>query len=535
MATAVSDLGKVLGKPLGGLGERSAEDEAYDAAMQRIELLLAEREQKQYNPTLLAIAQGMFAPSATGSFGEGLGAAAGNVLKTQEMEQKQAMENAQMRLQLAQAQKEQANLRAMQQDFGRTTGMGGQGVPGAGQPGQLRPLSEDDVLAFAARFPTKQGQEFAKIMADSIKSRRGKFAVSAQGQIVDLDTGQPIGGQQQTDYSTPFGTFPMTPNEYTKFQAAQAKGLGREWIDAYRSGSSTDIDKLVAPAAPGVPAAPAAEVDPNRPKPPMMMSKEERLTSEEEAKELAKSRAQATTKKIVAGEDAFLRKQTGQALQDLFSQEGMNQVTGVLEKPGLLPAMLKLAEEGVSLGRGYGISMPQVRDIFTANKINLPKNPGESKADYDARVQGVLDRVAQAGSLFSQIVFGLRSLAQGQGSISNFEQLIFNQMGPSFRDSVSTIMAKTKHMMARADFDQFVRDSLVESGLSFQKFSMTPAYAEAVKNYDSKIRNIYSGVMPGGAPAAAGKPAAPAGPSAPATKSAYDAELERRRKAQGVQ
>jgi hypothetical protein len=112
MATSVSDLGKALGKPVVGLGERSAEDESYDAAMQRIQLLLAQRENKPYNPTLLAIAQGFLAPSATGSFGEGAGAAAGNVLKIQEQEQKQEKEPDSMVVDPAEAawQKEQERL-----------------------------------------------------------------------------------------------------------------------------------------------------------------------------------------------------------------------------------------------------------------------------------------------------------------------------------------------------------------------------------------------------------------------------------------
>jgi hypothetical protein len=529
-------MGKVVSKtPVSGLGERTEVDDSLDLAMQRIEMLLAQRENKPYNPTLLAIAQGFLAPSATGSFGEGAGAAAGNVLKIQEQEQKQGMENAQMRLQLAQAQKEQANLRTAQKDFARTTGIGGQpqagapgapaapGAPGAGQPApQLRPLSEDDVLAFSQRNPSAGGQKLASLMMDSIKSRRGKFAVSAQGQIVDLDTSTVVGGQQQSEYSTAFGTFPMTPNQFTKFELAQSKGLGKEWIDAYRSGKPFDIDKMTAPmaasdttGAPAIPGAPVAApaADPNRPKPPMMLSKEERLGNEEEAKALAKSRADVTTKKIGAGEDAFLRKQTAQTLQDLYAQEGMEQVSAVLERPGLIPAILKMAEDGVRLGGGYGISIPQVREIFTANKINLPKVAGESKADYDARVQGVLDRVAQAGSLFAQITFGLRSLAQGQGAISNFEQIIFNQMAPGFRDSVATIMAKTKHMAERANFDQSVRDSLLDSGMSYDRFSRTPEYQNAVKQYDSKIKDIYSGVKMGNAPAgaSAGRPAAPSG------------------------
>lgn len=545
----VADLGKTLSKSTAfGLGERSEADETYDSAMQRIQELLAKREQKSYNPSLLAIAQGLLAPSATGSFGEGLSAAAGNVLKSQEQEQRQGMENAQMRLQIAQAQKEQANLRTAQQDFARTTGLGAQpqagapgaigtpsapGAPGAGQPAaQLRPLSESDVLAFSQRNPSANGQKLATLMLESIKLRRGKFAVSANGQIVDLDTSTVVGGQQQSEYSTPYGTFSMTPNEYTKFQSALVGGLGKEWMDAYRSGRSTDIDKLTAPmaasdttGAPAVPGAPGAApaADPNRPKPPMMLSKEDRFGREKEAEALAKGRAEDTRKAIDSGKDAFLRIQTAKTLQDLYAQEGMEQVSAVLERPGFIPAILKLAEDGVRLGGGYGISVPQVRDIFTTNKISLPKIAGETKADYDARVQGVLDRVAQAGSLFAQITFGLRSLAQGQGAISNFEQIIFNQMAPGFRDSVATIMAKTKHMAERANFDQKVRDSLLDSGMSYDGFSRTPEYINAVKTYDAKIKDIYSGVKMGNAPA--GRPAAPSGgapASTPAGQSIQD-------------
>jgi hypothetical protein len=105
-------------------------------------------------------------------------------------------------------------------------------------------------------------------------------------------------------------------------------------------------------------------------------------------------------------------------------------------------------------------------------------------------------------------------------------------MAPGFRDSVATIMAKTKHMQERANFDQSVRDSLIDSGMSFDRFSRTPQYQDAVKQYDSKIKDIYSGVKMGNAPAgaSAGKPATPVGPAAPTTKSAYEQEKERRAK-----
>jgi hypothetical protein len=172
----------------------------------------------------------------------------------------------------------------------------------------------------------------------------------------------------------------------------------------------------------------------------------------------------------------------------------MDQVTGVLERPGFLNGVLKLAEDGINLGRGFSISVPQVRDIFTANKINLPKIAGETRQQYDQRVEDVISKTQQALSLFAQVTFGLRSLATGQGSISNFEQVIFDRMGPTVRDTFQTIMAKSKHMEERAKFDEAVKNALVDSNMSFDKYSRTPEYTDLVKNYDNTIRGIYTNV-----------------------------------------
>jgi hypothetical protein len=219
-------------------------------------------------------------------------------------------------------------------------------------------------------------------------------------------------------------------------------------------------------------------------------------TAKAEAEALAKSKAERTTAKINSAQDADSRRQAAQMIQQLFKGEGMDQVTGVLEKPGFLSAALKMAEEGFSLGQGYSLSVPQVRDIFTANKIQLPKVPGETRQQYDARVANVIDRLQQATSLFAQITFGMRSLAKGQGAISNFEQEIFNRMGPTVRDSLATIIAKSRHMEERANFDQAVANGLVNSRLPWDKYSQTSAYKDLVRDYDNTIKSIYSGVKP---------------------------------------
>lgn len=76
--------------------------EKYQAAQQAMQDMLAKRENRLFDPTLLAMAQGFLAPTRTGSFGESLGNVAGAIVPVQQAEDKRAMDMAKMRLDLAQ-------------------------------------------------------------------------------------------------------------------------------------------------------------------------------------------------------------------------------------------------------------------------------------------------------------------------------------------------------------------------------------------------------------------------------------------------
>jgi len=76
--------------------------ERYEAAQKKFEDMLAERENRLFDPTLLAMAQGFLAPTKTGSFGESLGNVAGAVAPVQQAEDKRNMDMARMRLEMAQ-------------------------------------------------------------------------------------------------------------------------------------------------------------------------------------------------------------------------------------------------------------------------------------------------------------------------------------------------------------------------------------------------------------------------------------------------
>jgi hypothetical protein len=74
----------------------------YEDAQKRLDDILSQRENRLFDPVMLAMSQGFLAPTKTGSFGESLGNVAAAVGPAQANEDKRAMDMAKMRLDVAQ-------------------------------------------------------------------------------------------------------------------------------------------------------------------------------------------------------------------------------------------------------------------------------------------------------------------------------------------------------------------------------------------------------------------------------------------------
>lgn len=74
----------------------------YTAAQQEARDILSQRQNRLFDPTLLAMAQGFLAPTKTGSFGESLGNVATQLGPAVQAEEKRTMDMAKMRMELAQ-------------------------------------------------------------------------------------------------------------------------------------------------------------------------------------------------------------------------------------------------------------------------------------------------------------------------------------------------------------------------------------------------------------------------------------------------
>jgi hypothetical protein len=497
-------------KPSSGLLLNS-EDDSYQSALERIKTALDARENRPFDPHLLAIAQGLLSPTKTGSFGESLGQAAGNVLPVMQSEEKQNLDTAQMRLQLAQAEREQANLTAAQRAFQQKAGLpvtgarpaegapGAPGTPGAPAQGgapEMKTVSLQDAMEFVAAFPNQK--ELGARMMEAAKAGLDRYSIAMNGIVFDKMTGKylnaDIPGQTQSDFATPYGTYKMTPNQHARFEMAQNAGMGREWMDAFKQGNQFKVDQLVAGKIEGKPAMPGAAPAVSTETPPAVPTAGRLSTTEQEAQAArAKSEAEAAGtgagKRTSGAMDAVQQAQdsriAAEGLKDLSSQEGAKEVFGIFEHPTIRSAIAGMVENGRFVPDDIRSAAIKLN---IANKIK--PNPGESTAEYTDRKQAILDRYYTGISLAAQLQFQASMLAKGQGAISNGERQLFADTTISRKDTPETMKKKADMIIARAEFIQQRAETLEASGMSLDRYIRSDEGKAAVKEYENRLRGI---------------------------------------------
>lgn len=511
-----SALGGAL-KPVPSV-DNSAETN-YQDALDRIKMALDAREKKAFDPVLLAMAQGFLAPTKTGSFGESLGQAAGAVLPVQQQQEKEAMENAQFRLQLAQAEREQANLTAAQRAFGQAAGLGG-GAGGAGAAGgaggegaaaggagDFQPVSLQNAMKFVAAFPNQK--ELGARMMEAAKAGLDRFAMSMNGIVFDKMTGKylnvDIPGQTQSDYATPYGTFKMLPNEYSRFTMAQKAGMGKEWMDAFKKGEQFGVDQLVAQKMEGkAPTAPIkkpvdGEKAAGEPGGRMTVSEQEAqaAAAKKEAEKGAESRADQTAAVRAAGKAATGLLPIYDRAESILNRKDVDikKVMGVLERGDVMSALGSFAEEALRIGQ-FNVGIPAIRKVLA-----------QSGAPQD-----VIDAAAELGQLLAITQFEQRKGLGNGTSVSNFEQQMVNAMGPTMQDTLGSFTQKLSFLKEKAKFESELWKAMYKSKMQYEDFEHTDEFRRIFDAYRKRITGIvYPGSKPSGQPAA--QPAKTSGPA----------------------
>lgn len=539
-----------------------ADDETetkYQQALSELMERLDSRKNRLFDPTLLAMAQGFLGPTKTGNFGEALGRVAEKVGTAQSQQEKEDLDLAQMRLQIAQGAREQAaqiqgqkafrGLLNAQAPAGATGAAGTPATPVEGEPAAPfagapsvgapagKPLTMDQVLAFRAAYPTQKA--LGDALEKAVEFNSNRYKIAQNGTVFDAVTSQYIAqlppGQTASDFFVPDagGTVKMTPGQYDAYQKARASGKGKDWVNKFfetEPGKAPEVltqelitqraeerkqtpSKYVIEELGGeVSMTPAeyqgyvsARMKGKEAVAEWIKSRGKSITSgdiaareaakKREEEDVAKANADRYNAAIARGDDAGERIGLYGRIKTTAQQPDAKKIFGVFENGKFSDALFRLLETNKGI-----ISVPEIRDIWT----NLGLDP---KLIADKQV---------ALSLIAQSQFAFSSLAKGQGAISDFERQLFNSMGTSISDRPEAAAKKMEMLQQRAEFDRTVSRlarNARKNGISYDDMKDGEEYQKAYESYIDKLSAL---VTSSAAPS--GTPARPA--SAPASRPA---------------
>lgn len=217
MATKAPDFTNVIGS--------DAMQEYLDAQRNAREKFEERSNNRLFDPTLLAMAQGFLAPTKTGSFGESLGNVAASVGPAQAAEEKRIMEMAKMRLEMAQqgvqtemqTKQAEARQRAINEDLGPES-------PYAKPPAKIAPQPASQPAPAGALPSAGQAPAAPAIQAPAQAPVQAPLSAAPQTAPMPAAPQAPMAQAPQAP-SAPAGTqlFPAQPEGFTPQEKMEYK------------------------------------------------------------------------------------------------------------------------------------------------------------------------------------------------------------------------------------------------------------------------------------------------------------------------
>lgn len=486
----------LLKKPVDLSGDEP-DEESYKADFKKsqadLKAALAARENQLFDPVLLAMAQGFAAPTKSGGFGESLGTAAGLASTAAQTQSKTAAETAQMRMQLAQMGLEQGRKeKALKMAGNIFNPAGAQGAPAEGAPtvgapagtpvagtpvagavptGGLRTITGEDL------FKVMQAdKEIGDALAKAVQTDRERFKISQNGIVFDTATQQylniPIPGQTQSKYVTPFGTFDMTPNEYSQLGQAISAGKGKEWINMWRTGKIDVSGKPIAGAT-------ASATTDATGRPTTSQAEAAAAAAKVEAEGGAKTRVEQTREVKDAAKAAMTLIPLYERADKLLKTKGIEQALGVFERPDFMAQIGAFLDDAVKIGP-YAINAPAIRKIAT----NF------------ATDQNVINALTELGQVEAMWQFAQRKGLGSGTSVSNMEQQLVNAMGPNFKDTKDAYTKKLQFMREKANFEQKLGEELRRTKMQYEDYEDTKDFDRLFSDYRNRLERIGEVKMP---------------------------------------
>ena len=441
-----------------------------------------------FDPTLLAMAQGFLAPTKTGSFGEALSNAAGQVAPVMQAEEKRAQEIAKMRFDMAQQnfmlnRKDQAaRLLAPPQagvpdeapaagapaaPAGAAPAAGGAATPAVPKPAALAPYSHitpELALQISARDPELGKLAMGYLEAVNAQKKLAQEAVrfTDKGSFV-VDPTKPGGGTFTPTAGTAYverfvpgvGNVSLTPSDAIKLdEAKDVLSRTPDNVDAQKELSRL-ISKSRGPQK-------DATTGPMTPAEAELEKKRKETVLASDLRSDAERKQDFINKSIAASS----RLPSLSSLEQFAVSPESSKLLGVFEGSSLGQAIAKMVEP----------TMPQIREAFT--QYGLPEGIKSNQAL-------ALQQTALVNSEIRKI-----TRAPGEGAQSDLENRMALAAGLDKADTPGGFLKKVRFLKAQAEFQRDLGRELNKSKMAPTDFLLSNNYDNLLQSYEQKLSRV---------------------------------------------
>ena len=484
--------------------ERPAINIETEEALNTLLEALEARRNRRFDPRMLALAEGFLGPTRTGSAFEGIGRAVGKYREADERERQEDIEYAQQRLGIVGQMAEIERRRQRDKLFGRSLGMEpaqpGQAqnfVPGSevysppgvsSMPGiQLMPPNRNIQTGrqYLQSAYLEGKVDYSQALKEAQDIERKRYEVRENG-IVDLATGlffpAPKGDPVRRQIKGFDGTFEIPVSQAYLLDFYDSIGDKESYDKLARRIVGVEERKPEArpearsEAKPGeAPEARPAAAGTIRSREDLeAVAAARKAEAEAEAKGRGELEAKRATELIEAGDKAGSSRRLASQFLAFASRPDAEQIFGFAARPELRNQIVRLLTSGVGF-TGASIGIPELMD--SVRTMDLTKEQ-----------MAVFQTFAQLTTELS-----LRMSEAVKGSVSNYEQGLFQKAVVNVDDLPQTIKMKAAMLDARAAFDQEVARKFQDSGMKVQQFRNSSEYKNAVKQYEDKLTMIVEG------------------------------------------
>jgi hypothetical protein len=204
----------------------------------------------------------------------------------------------------------------------------------------------------------------------------------------------------------------------------------------------------------------------------------------EESKEVGKEAGMSQNAMNMAGKTAPIRLASIQNVSNIIDRH--TKAAGPLSKPGMLPAVLTVVQDGISAGNFGQVGMPGIEKAV--------RQLGGGQAEIDA--------AQELGREFAKMqLANAQSFLKGQGAVSDAERRLISEMSGRTGDSPTAIRRFMQWEKKAAEYDRDLHKDYTawrraNRGASFEDFKLTPSYEEKSARYAKDLIELANQPLP---------------------------------------